>query len=329
MNMDSTIAGPTPHLTAPAIGSELVCIVDRSSCFHGAIHVSGFTFSAKSPVIGVALLLPDGRTVVLSQTGLPSADLSRLYGRLAASCRFDERVFTGLDNAQMLDVKLEIRLADGSKEVRPLAAADPNDPILPLVNRFFAELRSRSGGHLLEIGSRNRTGAMWRNSLPPGWVYTGFDILDGENVDIVGDAHEASRFLPRKTYDAVMSFAVFEHLLMPWKAAIEMNRVLKTGALGIILAPQTWALHEEPCDYFRFSSHSWKALLNRSTGFEIIEAIDGVRAYIVARVHNISTHFGEMHTGALMSAVLFRKTGETKLDWPVSLSDVAEDLYPF
>lgn len=228
----------------------------------------------------------------------------------------------------MLGAALELVLADGSSHSRSLAQADPNDPSAKLINRFFEEVRSRDPGHLLEIGSRNRTGAMWRNVLPAKWRYTGFDILPGENVDIVGDAHEASRFLPSRYFDAVMSFAVFEHLIMPWKAVIEMNRVLRQGAIGIIFAPQTWPLHEEPWDYFRFSSHAWKGLLNRATGFEIMDAVDGARAYVVASVHNASTAFGEAHQGALMSAVLFRKIAETDLDWPVSVPDITKDMYP-
>ena len=303
-------------------------VIERSSTFQGVVHVAGYVFCEVSPVVAMRLTLTDGRRLTFSQTSLPSPDLSRQHGRAAAACRFDERFFVGIESVEMLNAGVEIVLGNGSSHVRPLAAADPNDTVLPLVDRFFEEVRSCPSGRLLEIGSRNRTGAMWRNAVPETWRYTGFDILDGENVDIVGDAHEASRFLPLQAFDAVMSFAVFEHLLMPWKAVIEMNRVLRQGAVGLILAPQTWSLHEEPCDYFRFSSHAWKALLNPATGFEIIDAVDGARAYIVARVHNVATAFGEVHTGALMSAVLFRKTGETNLDWPVSAKEIAKDLYP-
>lgn len=308
--------------------AEPLLVIERASAFQGTVHIAGYAFCPASPVVAMVLALTDGRRLPVSHIGLPSPDLTMQYGRAAASCRFDERFFVGLETAYMLGAAVEIALGDGSSHSRPLAVADPNDPSAKLIDLFFEEVRSRAPGHLLEIGSRNRTGAMWRNTLPASWRYTGFDILDGENVDIVGDAHEASRFLPRQSFDAVMSFAVFEHLIMPWKAVIEMNRVLRKGAIGMIFAPQTWPLHEEPWDYFRFSSHAWKALLNPATGFEIVEAVDGARAYLVARVHNAATAFGELHTGALMSAVLFRKIGETDLDWPVSVQDITKDMYP-
>lgn len=314
----------SPRLTT----NEPVCVVERNSHFQGAAHISGYAFCSASPVVGLSIHLVDGRRFSIPQIALPSADLSRLYGRQAAACRFDGRLFTGLEAQQMLDTKIEILLENGATHLRPLAGVDPNDPVALLTQRFLGELHGRPPGHLLEIGSRNRTGGLWRRHLPETWQYTGFDILEGENVDIVGDAHEASSFLPRSGFDAAMSFVVFEHLLMPWKAAIEINRVLRIGAIGLIVAPQTWPLHEEPCDYFRFSRHSWKALFNPLTGFEILDAVDGTRGYIVARVTNAGTQFGEA-TGALMSAVLFRKISETTVDWAVPMKAIADDLYPF
>ncbi|WP_204331145.1 hypothetical protein, partial [Proteus mirabilis] len=83
----------------------------------------------------------------------------------------------------------------------------------------------------------------------------------------------------------------------------------------------TWPLHEEPCDYFRFSKHAWKALFNRATGFEIVEALHGATAYVVP--HNLTPggNFEEVHTTALMASVIFRKVAETTLDWPVNSAD--------
>ncbi|TXL78876.1 class I SAM-dependent methyltransferase [Vineibacter terrae] len=228
----------------------------------------------------------------------------------------------------MLSATLVVTLADGRTEAMPLAASDSSDASGGMISRFLADLAKRPPGHMLEVGSRARTGATYTSLLPPGWRYTGFDVMDGPNVDVVGDAHQASRFLPHGAYDAVMSFSVFEHLLMPWKAAIELNRVLRVGALGLIVAPQTWPLHEEPCDYFRFSRHAWKALFNRATGFEIVDAVHGATAYVVPRSLTAASCFGEQHTAALMASVIFRKVGETTLDWPVDMENIAQDVYP-
>lgn len=323
MNAPIRILSPTP--AAHAVNAAF----DRFSAFQGMLHVAGHAFSPTLPVVSLALRLADGVVRPLARHDLPSPHLARLHGSIAAACAFDERVIVGSEAGLGPGVMLEVRLADGCLHCVPYSGADPTDRMQALDARFFAMLGDRPPGHLLEIGSRARTGVIRTDLLPPGWRYTGFDITDGENVDIVGDAHSASSFLPLRSFDAVMSFVVFEHLLMPWKAVIEMNRVLKEGAIGFIMAPQTWPLHEEPCDYFRFSAHAWKALLNRATGFEIIEAVQGGRVYMVPHALNPACLFGEVHVGALMSGVLFRKVSETSLDWPVAMSDIAADVYPF
>ena len=323
MNATLRILSPAPATNA------VTAAFDRFSAFQGVLHVAGYAFCATQKVASLALRLADGTVRPLARHDLPSPDLARLHGNMAAACAFDVRLVLGSEAGLGPGVHLEVRLADGSLHHVAYQGADPTDRMQALDARFFAMLKDRPPGHLLEIGSRARTGTIRTDLLPPGWRYTGFDIMDGENVDIVGDAHAASSFLPLRSFDAVMSFVVFEHLLMPWKAVIEMNRVLKEGAIGLIMAPQSWPLHEEPCDYFRFSAHAWKALLNRATGFEIIEAAQGGRAYMVPHALNPVCHFGEVHVGALMSGVLFRKVSETSLDWPVSMADIAEDRYPF
>lgn len=308
--------------------ADLTWSIERYSFFHDTLHICGFVFSHNSRVVSLSLSLGDHELIPLARFGLPSPDVTRLHGRHAATCRFDQILQLGPASAAVFAASLSVTLADGRTETVPIAPSDPSDPSSGIMDRFFAQLAQRPAGDLLEVGSRARTGATYTSRLPAGWRYTGFDIMEGPNVDIVGDAHRMSQFLPRNSYDAVMSFAVFEHLLVPWKAVIEMNRVLRIGAVGLVLAPQTWPLHEEPCDYFRFSKHAWKALFNRLTGFEIVEAVHGATAYVVPRFLTPGSNFGEVHTAAMMASVMFRKVAETALDWPVDAADIAGDVYP-
>ena len=167
-----------------------------------------------------------------------------------------------------------------------------------------------------------------RNWVPAGWGYSGFDIAAGPNVDVVGDAHALSRSYEPGRFDAVMAFSVLEHLLMPWKFVIELNRVLKPGALGLFTTHQCWPLHDQPWDFWRYSDMAWTGLLNPATGFEIIAAKMGEPAYIVAQKCAPATAFSSQAQGALASFVLFRKTGETTLQWPVELADITATSYP-
>jgi hypothetical protein len=62
-----------------------------------------------------------------------------------------------------------------------------------------------------------------------------------------------------------------EHLVAPTRFVSESHRVLIDGGLFIARAPTTWPLHAEPWDFWRFSRHAWQSLLNRHSGFEILE----------------------------------------------------------
>ena len=53
---------------------------------------------------------------------------------------------------------------------------------------------NKEGLRVLEIGSRNVTGANFRGQFSKA-SYTGFDFHPGENVDVVGDAHRLTEYL--------------------------------------------------------------------------------------------------------------------------------------
>jgi hypothetical protein len=124
-----------------------------------------------------------------------------------------------------------------------------------------------------------------------------------------------------------MAISVLEHILMPWKFAIELNRVLRVGGHGFFLTHQTWALHETPWDYWRFSADAWPAIFNRYTGFEIVEACAGEPAFIIP--HRCDRgNFSPYLPGYLASAVLVRKVNETALEWGVNVEDIVSTAYP-
>jgi len=296
--------------SAPATG------IERYSVFQGHLHITG-TLDAPGRVRGLALDLPGGEQIPI---GFAPAGPGQV--------RFDQVVAVPATPPEVAAAILVARLEDGS-ELRLRGLGDAHaDPAHALSADFQRLVHARPPGRMLEVGSRARSGIVRRDWTPPGWDYSGFDILAGPNVDVVGDAHVLSRHYPAGSFDAVMAFSVLEHLLMPWKFAVELNRVLKPGAVGLFATHQCWPIHDQPWDFWRFSDTSWAALLNPATGFEIIAARVGEPAYVVAQRCSAATAFPEHPTGALASMVLFRKTGETTLDWPVELGAILNSLYP-
>ena len=99
--------------------------------------------------------------------------------------------------------------------------------------------------------------------------YLAFDMIPGENIDIVGDVLN----LPfvNENFDTVISTQVLEHISKPWLMVNEIQRVLKTGGFCILTAPFLIPYHADPHDYFRYTIEGIESLF-KDAGFEICES---------------------------------------------------------
>ena len=180
---------------------------------------------------------------------------------------------------------------------------------------------------MLDIGGRARSGVQ-RSQMFPDCDVTVLDIVDEPGVDVVGDAHVMSRLFPADSFDFVLSVSVFEHLLMPWKVAVEMNRVMRTGGIALIHTHQTEGMHDLPWDFLRFSDTAWAGIFNRYTGFEVICTDLSRYMHVVPAVLLEEVDGPVCGGGFQCSGVMVRKTGPVLVDWPVPLGDVVKTSYP-
>ena len=233
-----------------------------------------------------------------------------------------------LPHEQVDRAKFTLRFSDGLKLDDPAKGFScPSDTRFhAMIDRFSRQVAERRGS-MLEIGSRARSGVSYRSWFPPDVEHLGIDITDGPNVDIVCDAHHLSRHVDH-AFDFAFSMAVFEHLLMPWKVALEMNKVLKEGALGLIISHAAWPLHEEPWDFFRFSKESWRGIFNKHTGFEVVDAQYQYPASIVPDYIN-DPNFQQMSLGLtfLLSGCIVRRTGDALVAWNAEAADIYDLSY--
>jgi hypothetical protein len=147
-------------------------------------------------------------------------------------------------------------------------------PTSPELFRQFIARVNRERGSVLEVGARRSSpfSLCYRSHFGPHVRFVGFDILPGDNVDVVGDAHHLTRHFPEQSLGAAYSLTVLEHLLMPWRFALELNRVLEMGALVYHATHQTWPVHAAPNDFYRFSDEALRFLFGPHAGFEIVDA---------------------------------------------------------
>lgn len=72
------------------------------------------------------------------------------------------------------------------------------------------------------------------------------------------------------SFDSVLCNEVLEHVPEPARLFAEAARVLKPGGTLVLTTPQTWGLHEEPHDYYRYTRYGLEYLACGS-GFTVIE----------------------------------------------------------
>jgi SAM-dependent methyltransferase len=298
--------------------------VNSASKFHHSIYVYGW-FHHKNDRLASVTFAQSAVLHEIQEVGLPhgvDADLGPNKGfflqALMPTNRFPDDLALHLTSERGWTTT--VRLRELIDEIVTTYAGNG------LADRFRTEVIDRKL-HVLDIGGRARSGVARRQHFPDV-DYTVLDILPGDNVDIVGDAHELSRFFPPEHFGAIFSVSVFEHILVPWKVVLEINKVMKTGGIGLISTHQTLGLHDLPWDFWRYSEHCWPALFNEQTGFEIVETITESLQYVIPFLFTADKQEAEKSAGHEGSAVVFRKIGPAREVWGAGPSELISTMYP-
>lgn len=98
--------------------------------------------------------------------------------------------------------------------------------------------------------------------------YSGVDLAIGDSnwnyahLDCVADLSRLP--FPDATFDACLNIVTLEHLREPQAALNEMARTMRPGGRLLIAVPLEWEVHQAPHDYFRYTSHGLRYLLERA-----------------------------------------------------------------
>ncbi|MGQ9523725.1 MAG: class I SAM-dependent methyltransferase [Armatimonadota bacterium] len=114
----------------------------------------------------------------------------------------------------------------------------------------------------------------------PSWDYSGLDVV----CDLACLPFRAS------TFDAVLCTQVLEHVPEPAQVLSELSRCTKPGGLLVLTAPLTSEEHQQPYDFYRYTSYGLTYLLEKA-GFcvEGIERLGGhlhLMALVTPRLNN-------------------------------------------
>lgn len=233
-------------------------------------QIVGHEFLEPRPTL-LTLPSPTVMAILGPQYGFCGHRINALYFDL-----HDQRLSLQPDSDYIVkQLQLEALFEDGSIELIPIIE-DVGNHFLQLSIEFkYIDFYSQNCVQslrpvFLELGARGPRSQLVRKKVSSTYQYIGLDTSPGENVDLVGDAHKLTELFDLESIDIIYSDDVLEHLINPFVLVNQANQILKMGGLFIAKVPTTWPLHAEPCDYWRFSTHAWKSLLNSRSGFEVL-----------------------------------------------------------
>lgn len=143
-----------------------------------------------------------------------------------------------------------------------------------LFDRVAAAL-GRRAPHVLQVGSRSlvsdRNVLNWRSLVNKRFGgrgrFLGMDIEEGANVDrvldICGSAASLKAGLGEEAFDLILCCHVLEHTRDPWRAARNIEGLLRPGGLVFVSAAWSQAFHATPDDLWRFSVRGLMQLFGR------------------------------------------------------------------
>lgn len=125
-------------------------------------------------------------------------------------------------------------------------------------------------GSVLEIGSKDYgSTSSLRGIYDRADAYTGTDLEEGANVDVVCDLDKGTEGLAEESFDLALCFSVLEHVARPWIVAENIGRLIKPGGHLCLSVPWVWRYHPYPDDYYRYSPSAIKVLFPDFEFFDI------------------------------------------------------------
>ncbi len=140
----------------------------------------------------------------------------------------------------------------------------------PLIRDLEFAVKKYGGERVLDIGCGNKPYEGMFQGIAK--EYVGCDVVqsDQSRVDVICEATKIP--LPDSSFDTVFSTQVIEHVEDHQALVREAFRLLKPGGHFIVSGPMYWHLHEEPYDFFRFTKHGFKYILEKN-GFNVMEIL--------------------------------------------------------
>ncbi len=138
------------------------------------------------------------------------------------------------------------------------------------LHRQVAGLAGDFADHdVLEIGSgRTDLGSeaySMRRLFPDDTRFVKSDVNPAFGHEVV----DITTMEVESAYDMILCLSVFEHVPNFWEAPPRLHRALRPGGTLLLSTPMLFPYHDEPGDFFRFTSYGLRAMLDQFAEVEV------------------------------------------------------------
>jgi SAM-dependent methyltransferase len=106
-----------------------------------------------------------------------------------------------------------------------------------------------------------------------GAIIETLDIDPDSGATYIADITKTT-MIPTNRFDAVFCTEVLEHVRDPFRAILEIKRILKPGGWFFGSSPFNFRIHGPLPDNWRFTEHGWRVLLEDFESVEITPLLD-------------------------------------------------------
>lgn len=123
---------------------------------------------------------------------------------------------------------------------------------------------------VLEIGSGKSEDGAFSYSMQPVFPDARTFTMTDINPDYGHLVLDVTDFTVEEPFDAILCISVLEHLPEPRLAIERLHAAMRPGGTAVIGVPFAYPLHDEPADYWRFTEHGLRLLLERHFSVRIL-----------------------------------------------------------
>jgi SAM-dependent methyltransferase len=148
-------------------------------------------------------------------------------------------------------------------------------------------------GSVLDLGCGERRYQAWFGAQTSRWIGVDWPA-PGDARAPYADVYGDSLALPLAAgiFDTVLCTQVLEHVPEPLELLREAARVLRPGGRLVLTAPQYNGLHEEPRDFYRYTSYGLEHLA-RKAGLEV-EQVQPIGGFLTLFAFIGTLHFAPL-----------------------------------